>query len=67
MLLTGLSYPQGVAVDSTGTVYVADGQGNRVLKLAAGRVHRDRVALPNGFSNEPSRYQQSYGCGRGCR
>jgi serine/threonine protein kinase, bacterial len=33
---TGVQFPQGVAVDATGSVYVADGKGNRVLKLAAG-------------------------------
>jgi serine/threonine-protein kinase len=33
---TGLDYPQGVAVDNARTVYVADRDNNRVLKLAAG-------------------------------
>jgi serine/threonine-protein kinase len=33
---TGLHDPGSVAVDSTGTVYVTDGDNNRVLKLAAG-------------------------------
>jgi serine/threonine-protein kinase len=33
---TGLKYPEGVAVDTSGNVYVADEFNNRVLKLAAG-------------------------------
>jgi serine/threonine protein kinase, bacterial len=32
----GLKYPDSVAVDSSGTLYVVDGNNNRVLKLAAG-------------------------------
>jgi serine/threonine protein kinase, bacterial len=32
---TGLSYPEGVAVDSAGSVYVADRGNNRVVKLPA--------------------------------
>jgi DNA-binding beta-propeller fold protein YncE len=36
VLLTGLAYPHGVAVDSAGTVYVTDHDNNRVLELAAG-------------------------------
>jgi DNA-binding beta-propeller fold protein YncE len=34
--LTGLSDPVGVGVDTAGTVYVADTDNNRVVKLAAG-------------------------------
>jgi serine/threonine protein kinase, bacterial len=33
---TGLSVPLAVAVDSAGTVYVADTLNNRVVKLVAG-------------------------------
>jgi DNA-binding beta-propeller fold protein YncE len=33
---TGLSYPEGVAVDSTRNLYVTDPFNNRVLTLAAG-------------------------------
>jgi serine/threonine-protein kinase len=33
---TGLHFPGGVAVDSSGNVYVADTYNNRVVKLAAG-------------------------------
>jgi DNA-binding beta-propeller fold protein YncE len=33
---TGLSFPEGVAVDATGAVYVADSDNDRVLRLAAG-------------------------------
>jgi serine/threonine protein kinase, bacterial len=33
---TGLQHPSGVAVDSTGAVYVTDSGNNRILKLAAG-------------------------------
>ena len=32
---TGLSYPQGVAVDSAGGVYVANTGNGRVMKLPA--------------------------------
>jgi serine/threonine-protein kinase len=31
---TGLDYPDGVAVDSGGNLYVTDSQNSRVLKLA---------------------------------
>jgi DNA-binding beta-propeller fold protein YncE len=34
--LTGLNNPSGVAVDTAGNLYVTDGWGDRVLKLAAG-------------------------------
>jgi serine/threonine-protein kinase len=33
--LTGLDYPESVAVDHAGNVYVADTFNDRVLKLAA--------------------------------
>ena len=33
---TGLNNPWGVAVDTAGSVYVTDGNNNRVVKLAAG-------------------------------
>jgi serine/threonine-protein kinase len=36
MPFIGLHYPAGVAVDTKGSVYVADRMNNRVLKLAAG-------------------------------
>jgi serine/threonine-protein kinase len=40
----GLNDPRGVAVDSTGTVYVADFYNNRVVKLAAGS--STQIVLP---------------------
>lgn len=33
---TGLDWPNGVAVDSAGAVYVADQYNSQVVKLAAG-------------------------------
>jgi serine/threonine protein kinase, bacterial len=33
---TGLNYPEAVAGDIAGNVYVADSHNNRVLKLPAG-------------------------------
>ena len=36
VLLTGLAYPHGVAVDSADSVYVVDHDNNKVLELAAG-------------------------------
>jgi DNA-binding beta-propeller fold protein YncE len=41
---TDLTYPDSMAADPAGNVYVADGRGNRVLKLAAGT--NDRAVLP---------------------
>jgi serine/threonine-protein kinase len=34
--ITGLNSPEGVAVDTAGTVYIADNGNNRVVKLPAG-------------------------------
>jgi serine/threonine protein kinase, bacterial len=42
---TGLSYPDGLAVDSGGGVYVADSGNNRVLKLAAGATTATQLPL----------------------
>jgi hypothetical protein len=45
----GLSHPEGVAVDAPGSVYVADTNNNRVLKLPVqwrGRSDRVHVDLP---------------------
>jgi restriction system protein len=41
---TGVHYPQGVAVDTAGDVYVTDSENNRVLKLPAGS--NTQVELP---------------------
>jgi serine/threonine protein kinase, bacterial len=46
---TGLSSPTGVAVDSVGDVYVADGVNSQVLKLAAG--HTQAVVPFTGLSH----------------
>ncbi len=45
-VVSGLSYPAGVAADSSGNVYVADGQNNRVLKetLSGGNYTQSIVA-----------------------
>ena len=47
---TGLSSPQGVAVDTAGSVYVVDYRNNRVVKLAAGSTTQD--VLPFTGLNE---------------
>jgi hypothetical protein len=47
---TGLA-PEGVAVDTAGNIYVADGANNRVLKLAAGS--SIQTALPFAGLNHP--------------
>ncbi len=49
---TGLYIPFGVAVDSTGTVYVADSRNNRVLKLAAGSSTQQVLPFTGLFSPE---------------
>ncbi|BCI85219.1 hypothetical protein NIIDMKKI_04250 [Mycobacterium kansasii] len=41
---TGLKAPAGVAVDSSGAVYVCDAYNNRVLKLPAGA--STQIVLP---------------------
>jgi glucose/arabinose dehydrogenase len=47
---TGLTNPDGVAVDTAGSVYVTDDNNNRVLKLPAGS--NSQVELPfRGLTN----------------
>ncbi len=48
---TGLNKPDGVAIDATGAVYVADYDNNRVLKLEAGS--GQQTVLPFTGLNEP--------------
>ena len=48
---TGLKLPRSVAVDSSGTVYLADWGNNRVLKLAAGS--STQAVLPFTGLNNP--------------
>jgi serine/threonine protein kinase, bacterial len=52
---TGLDLPEGVAVDSTGNVYVTDSNHARVLKLGAGATTQavlpfTGLSLPNGVA-----------------
>ncbi|MDT5232855.1 MAG: serine/threonine protein kinase, bacterial [Mycobacterium sp.] len=49
---TGLREPQGLSVDSGGTVYVADTMHNRILALSAGS--NDPAVLPFEGLNSPS-------------
>nr|3WW7_A Chain A, Pizza2 protein [synthetic construct]3WW7_B Chain B, Pizza2 protein [synthetic construct]3WW7_C Chain C, Pizza2 protein [synthetic construct] len=49
---TGLNTPNGVAVDSAGTVYVTDHGNNRVVKLAAGS--NTQTVLPFTGLNTPN-------------
>jgi serine/threonine protein kinase, bacterial len=49
---TGLSLPDGVAVDTAGNVYLADRGHNRVLKLAAGSA--TPIDLPFTASTTPT-------------
>jgi serine/threonine-protein kinase len=49
---TGLREPQGLSVDSGGTVYVADTMHNRILALSAGST--DPAVLPFEGLNSPS-------------
>ena len=48
---TGLNHPSGVAVDGAGTIYVADFNNNRVLKLPAGSSTQE--VLPFTLLNNP--------------
>lgn len=43
---TGLHYPNGVAVDTEGNVYVADRMNHRVLKLSAGSTTQTVLPFP---------------------
>jgi serine/threonine protein kinase, bacterial len=49
---TGLRDPYGVAVDSSGNVYLADAKNNRVLKLPAGS--KTQIELPFTGLKNPS-------------
>jgi serine/threonine protein kinase, bacterial len=49
---TALNLPGGVAVDSAGTVYVADYGNQRVVKVAAGSLHQE--VLPFTGLNNPT-------------
>ena len=49
---TGLNGPDGVAVDTAGTVYVADSGNNRVLTLATGS--NVQTVLPRRTIRNPS-------------
>jgi serine/threonine-protein kinase len=48
---TGLKFPNSVAADNAGDLYVADTQNNRVLKLAAGSA--TQTVLPFTGINNP--------------
>ena len=48
---TGLSYPEGLAVDRAGNVYVADRGNDRVVKLPAGP--NTQTVLPFTGLNNP--------------
>ena len=56
---TGLNWPNAVAVDAAGDLYVADDRNNRVVKLAAGSA--TQTVLPFTGLNGP------VGCGGGHR
>ncbi|MCV7436628.1 NHL repeat-containing protein [Mycobacterium seoulense] len=49
---TGLTYPNGMAVDSAGDVFVIDSWNDRVLKLAAGS--SEQTVLPFTGLNKPA-------------
>ena len=60
VLLAGLAYPHGVAVDSAGNVYVADHDHNKVLELAAGANTADTLPFtglewPSGVAVDSGR------------
>ena len=42
-----LNNPQGVAVDSSGNIYIAD-TGNNIIRKVAGRQHLDRGRQRHG-------------------
>jgi DNA-binding beta-propeller fold protein YncE len=48
MPFDGLNHPFGVAVDTAGSVYVADKFNHRVLKLAAGSSSQTVLPFPTG-------------------
>jgi len=50
--LTGLEYPEGLAVDSAGNVYVVDGRNRQVVKVAAGS--NEQTAVASTVLNRPT-------------
>jgi DNA-binding beta-propeller fold protein YncE len=49
--LTGLEYPDGMAVDTAGDVYVIDGKNSQVVKFAAGS--NDQTAVSSTVHHRP--------------
>ncbi|CAF5099505.1 unnamed protein product [Rotaria sp. Silwood1] len=52
--LTQLSSPQGVVVDQFGTVYVADGWNNRIMRWPKGATQGSVIVGRNGSGGQSS-------------
>ncbi|CAF5043956.1 unnamed protein product, partial [Rotaria sp. Silwood1] len=50
--LTQLSYPRGVVVDQLGTVYVADGWNDRIMRWPKGATQGSVIVGGNGSGEQ---------------
>ncbi|CAF3662433.1 unnamed protein product [Rotaria sp. Silwood1] len=59
--LTQLSYPQGVVVDQLGTVYVADGGNNRIMRWPKGARQESVIVGGHGEGGQSNQLNRPIG------
>ncbi|CAF5124658.1 unnamed protein product [Rotaria sp. Silwood1] len=59
--LKQLNGPNGVVVDQSGTVYVADEENHRIMRWPKGATQGSVIAGDNGPGTEPNQYNFPYG------